>query len=528
MSFGFGVGDFIAVGKLAWSVYKSCKDAPESFNNISAEVLSLHAVLKEVEEALVEEPLTESKQRSLTTISNGCQSVLEDLQALVVKYHSLGSKSRRTWDRMKWGAKDISELRARLTSNTMLLNTFLMTSQVMTERKLNKLVQEFHDGKHEGSVITVATVESLAPDEKETWRAIRKELENIGISVLAFDANKTFIMDWFQTAIRSGAFEEQMIDSDHASLHSNDATSTDSRPFLSHTTPDRDFMLPQYLDSHPDTDIDALGDVEILERSVSNTKRPVLNNENEARNSDLQLSSSLLHVVEPEISDRKTPRGHPRPARVPRLASLMARVLGYDTAFLEACQARNIEKANALLLKGADVNSTRYFTTALGHAARNGDGKLATLLIDFGAALNLASKDGWSPLAYSVSEISDDHKTVAEMLLQAGADVRGDTAQGYARHQSSKLWARGYGRPIYVAAEAGNEEAVTLLVKHGARWKDSDGFNPLHVAEENGFDNIVKILLQHRSTWEETSRVVATSSERQSTDALPGNIRPAV
>lgn len=84
MSFGFVVGDFLAMGKLAWSVYKSCKDAPESFSNISAEVLSLHAILKEVEETLADSPLTESKQRSLATIENGCQMVLSDLQAIIL------------------------------------------------------------------------------------------------------------------------------------------------------------------------------------------------------------------------------------------------------------------------------------------------------------------------------------------------------------------------------------------------------------------------------------------------------------
>lgn len=125
MSFGFGVGDFLAVGKLAWKVYKSCKDAPESFSNISVEVLSLHAVLKEVEETITGQSLPPSTQQNLATVTQGCTSVLEELQALVQKYESLGTQSKRTYDRMKWGAKDITELRARLTSNTVLLSTFL-------------------------------------------------------------------------------------------------------------------------------------------------------------------------------------------------------------------------------------------------------------------------------------------------------------------------------------------------------------------------------------------------------------------
>ena len=89
------------------------------------EVLSLHAVLKTVEESLASRVMSESRLADLATISAGCQSVLQDLQALVDKYESLGSKSKRTFDRMGWGSNDLAELRARLTSNLVMLNTFM-------------------------------------------------------------------------------------------------------------------------------------------------------------------------------------------------------------------------------------------------------------------------------------------------------------------------------------------------------------------------------------------------------------------
>jgi hypothetical protein len=81
----------------------------------------LQAVLKEVEETLSGQPLAPSKEASLATITGGCKQVLQDLQSLVLKYESLGSNTKRTWDRLRWHADDIAELRARLTSNTVLL-----------------------------------------------------------------------------------------------------------------------------------------------------------------------------------------------------------------------------------------------------------------------------------------------------------------------------------------------------------------------------------------------------------------------
>ena len=79
-------------------------------------------------------------------------------------------------------------------------------------------LQDFRDGKHEGSIVSIQTIDSLSTDERKAWRAIRKELEDIGISVAAFDANKGLIVNWFKTAISIGAFEEQPADDGSRSI----------------------------------------------------------------------------------------------------------------------------------------------------------------------------------------------------------------------------------------------------------------------------------------------------------------------
>lgn len=84
----------------------------------------------------------------------------------------------------------------------------------MVKKSLNKYLREFQAGRREGSVVTSQTVESLLPDEKETWREIRKELEEIGISVKAFDRNRDFIINWFKESFANGDFGEQMPEED--------------------------------------------------------------------------------------------------------------------------------------------------------------------------------------------------------------------------------------------------------------------------------------------------------------------------
>lgn len=116
---------FVVVAiSLARTVYVACESAPRSFKNISAEVKSLHGLLKETHETVLARSLQPASQARLTTILDGCTGVLTDLKALVDKYEALG-KHKWTLDRIAWGKEDIGELRARLTSNTVLLTGFL-------------------------------------------------------------------------------------------------------------------------------------------------------------------------------------------------------------------------------------------------------------------------------------------------------------------------------------------------------------------------------------------------------------------
>ena len=90
----------------------------------------------------------------------------------------------------------------------------LSVSQSNVEKKLDNFMREYKEGRREGSVISTQTAESLSADEKQAWCTIQKELEEIGITVAAFDANKDFIINWFTEAIATGAFEEQISDDD--------------------------------------------------------------------------------------------------------------------------------------------------------------------------------------------------------------------------------------------------------------------------------------------------------------------------
>ena len=126
MSYGYAVGDLIAVSTLALKVYTTFKDAPGDYKHISEEVKSLHIIIEVGKQHLERATLSCSQQQKGNEVLQGCQSVLEDLDAFIEKYKSLASASKHhVFTRVKFGMDDITTLRTRLISNTTLLNGFI-------------------------------------------------------------------------------------------------------------------------------------------------------------------------------------------------------------------------------------------------------------------------------------------------------------------------------------------------------------------------------------------------------------------
>jgi hypothetical protein len=132
MSFDLSIGLIADLSRQAWEVYRSCKEAPKDFQDISGEVCRLHIVLKETDEIIASAELAadEVTAQRLKILSDGCREVLTDLEALLSKFQSLGTQAKRTFDRLRWAQDDVVALRARIVSNTALLATFNTSLQM--------------------------------------------------------------------------------------------------------------------------------------------------------------------------------------------------------------------------------------------------------------------------------------------------------------------------------------------------------------------------------------------------------------
>lgn len=496
--YGFGVGDFVAVGTLAWSVYKSCKfqphsgcqpskmcagkAAPASFDNISMEVISLHAVLKECEETVFDRPLQPTRAERLSVIKDGCDKVLVDLQSLVDKYESLGTQSKRTWDRMKWGNEDIADIRARLISSTTMLNTFISTSQSNVESKLDKFIEEYRQGRREASVVSLQTVDSLSTDDKAVWRTIRKELEEIGISVAAFDTNRKFIYDWFIRAVETGAFEEQgerVIDDENdygdqqPSSSNNERVNQDVGHPIRHT------------------------------QSASFTR---IRKERPSAQPQLLVAANVAGSHSPEPDSKQTgeivasPRVLTRDGtQVPRISAILAVISPPRRRLLRAVEREDFSKAIKILtdevafqlLDPETLGKALLSTTLFDGLGSSDHLSLISTLIARGANVNYINSN---PFARTPLQNSVDKKSIAavRLLLLNGADVNYYGSK--VEPADAQIYQPDWFAPRLALTE--NTEMLRILLSAGA---DINAFYKIPRTDYVGEIDFVRVTLLHEA-----------------------------
>ncbi|KAM7213828.1 hypothetical protein V8F06_010760 [Rhypophila decipiens] len=89
MSFGFGVGDILAVLKLANKVRKDFLGGSEASPGCLVRNLSI--VLSDVDVTVSECELTQAQHNELAEILSSCQAVLQDLEQVLGKFTEISS-----------------------------------------------------------------------------------------------------------------------------------------------------------------------------------------------------------------------------------------------------------------------------------------------------------------------------------------------------------------------------------------------------------------------------------------------------
>jgi hypothetical protein len=148
-----------------------------------------------------------------------CVSVLQQLNQLLIKYKSLGTRSKRTWDRVRFGTENLQGIRDKLMVHTSSLTLFLTTlgtgSLGRIEKKLDELIADMRAGRR------AATVLSMADDEEdeaeEQWDLWKGELVKEGLSKTELEEHKHWILAKLLERMENDGLEEPPLDGETVS-----------------------------------------------------------------------------------------------------------------------------------------------------------------------------------------------------------------------------------------------------------------------------------------------------------------------
>ena len=127
MSFGFSVGDVIAVGTLCQKIYSRCDSARGEFKDLSIKAFNLHGILTTIENGWRAQNLSEEDRVQLRGLVMPISELLRELENRLLEYGSLGRKtSGSICDQIGWawnGGGTVFE--RRIDSHIISLNLFL-------------------------------------------------------------------------------------------------------------------------------------------------------------------------------------------------------------------------------------------------------------------------------------------------------------------------------------------------------------------------------------------------------------------
>jgi ankyrin repeat protein len=160
-------------------------------------------------------------------------------------------------------------------------------------------------------------------------------------------------------------------------------------------------------------------------------------------------------------------------------------------------QEDGVRVAQLLLDRGADVNTRcKDHQTPLHHASYFGNVEIVRLLLDYGADVeaNAEGDYGEKPLhqvSYGKYRRQEDGIRVAQLLFDCGADVN--------------ICRKDHWTPLHIASYFGNSEIVRLLIDHGAEVDAVDDFGktPLHDVTRGEYKSqddgvrVARLLLDH-------------------------------
>ena len=216
MSFGYSAGEIFGLIQLAWQIAQNTRKACGEHDELTREVISLHAILLRVQHSALPadpslNPHNDIRTRALRHAIDGLRIILQDLDEILEKHNSLSENQRATtklWTKIRFGngpMLDLGQIRMKIAAHMAVINAHLNVGMSADIRKMQGLLEKIAGrmaGAGEGTVLT-----SYDGDDKDAWRELRRELRNEGFEDSFVRERKETIIEYIRELGRRGFFD---------------------------------------------------------------------------------------------------------------------------------------------------------------------------------------------------------------------------------------------------------------------------------------------------------------------------------
>ncbi len=237
------------------------------------------------------------------------------------------------------------------------------------------LITEVRAGKRERSTLSTGTIDSIARNDNATWKELRRELEDVGISPLIITEKRHFIITWFQEAVAAGKLEEEppendiVSDQDSLDDESDDSGCTFQGDHGEHTSRiDTNHHSHSHSSLVPVAQSECNDSTHFLPHSRGFPKRSENKSSSQPQHENPMPQSRIASTSLAKLGSKQKPRsriGHP----------LLTKLLtSKEYPFFKAAEVGDTETLRISLQKGANIEARTYIDneTALNLAADGG------------------------------------------------------------------------------------------------------------------------------------------------------------
>jgi hypothetical protein len=130
-------------------------------------------------------------------ILGNVHQLLKDLEKMVLKYRSLATLEKRTWDRLRFGLKELNTIRQMLTYHTAQMELFLSSLTVGALGRIENLLEDFILEMRSGRrAPTILSIEQGGEEGAVGWRRLESDLSESGVAFKDIERHRDDIVEY--------------------------------------------------------------------------------------------------------------------------------------------------------------------------------------------------------------------------------------------------------------------------------------------------------------------------------------------